>query len=71
MTAKARVEILFTVWAFSPPVKKWVPLMSGLNQQVALDEMIERQDRIRRSKFECRFAVRPDGKHPDDGRGTP
>ena len=66
----ARVEVLFTVWAKADKVKRWVPLMSGLIQQVALDEMIERQDRCRRTGYVCLFQIQPDGKKADERRGT-
>jgi hypothetical protein len=66
--AKARVEVLFTLWAKHDKMRSWSPLMTGLAQQVALDEMIERQDRLRRTGDSCQFRVRPDGQSPDERR---
>jgi hypothetical protein len=73
----ARVEVFFTLWAKHEKVNPawagfkhgWMPLMTGLHHQMALDEMITRQDRVRRSGQPCQFKVLPDGKQPDERRG--
>lgn len=64
--ARARREVRFTVWALNDRVRKWLPLDSGLSEQAAVEDMLERQDRVRRSGYATRFVVRPDGKKPDD-----
>lgn len=61
--------MLFTVYAKNTKVgPRWIPLLVGLPSQVAVEEMVERQDRVRRSGQPCRFAVRPDGEGPPDDR---
>jgi hypothetical protein len=62
----ARVEVRYTLWAKHDKMRSWSPLFTGLAQQHALDEMLARQDRIRRTGHDCRFRVLPDGKQPDE-----
>lgn len=57
-------EGTYVLWALHAKVKRWVPLFVGPQQELVA-EMIERQDRVRRSREPCRFVVRPEGIMPD------
>ena len=67
MARQGRVQkVRYTLWARnSKGPRHWLPLFRGLSEQVALEEMIERQDRVRRTGHPCRFQVKPDGERPD------
>ena len=56
----------WAVWCSHEKVKQgaWSVLLSGLSQGAAVDEMVHRQDRVRRSKQPCRFKVLPEGEQP-------
>jgi hypothetical protein len=54
----------FTIWALHRDVKKWLPLMSGLTGEEAVNEVWTRQDRLRRRDEPCRIITLPDGKTP-------
>lgn len=56
----------WTLWAFHDRVGRWGPLLSGLRHSVAVDELVERQDRVRRNGQPCRFKLLPDGEPPDE-----
>lgn len=62
----ATVEVLWSLWAKHAKVPRWVRLETGMKLQRATDEMIVRQDRVRRSGEPCRFKLLPDGKEPDE-----
>lgn len=53
-----------TLWAFHPAVKRWNPIITGMDPRLAVDEMVLRKDRVRRDKLPTRFALRPDGDGP-------
>jgi hypothetical protein len=55
----------WTLYAYHDKVKRWVPLFTGARHSIALDEMLTRQDRVRRSGEPCRFVMRPDGQRPN------
>jgi len=54
----------FVLWALNAKVKRWLPLIGGLNSQAAADEMSVRQGRVRRSGQPCVFKVLPEGAVP-------
>lgn len=56
---------MLSLWAFSPKVKRWVLLMPELRGQAAVDEMIARQDRVRRTGYDTVFKLLPPGEEPD------
>jgi hypothetical protein len=53
-----------TLWAYNPAVRRWTPLITGMDPRVAVDEMLIRKDRVRRNKAPTQFTVRPDGEPP-------
>jgi hypothetical protein len=56
---------VYVLWARNPRAgDRWLPIVK-LRGQAAADELIIRQDRIRRSKYECRFKLLPEGETPD------
>lgn len=52
------------LWAFVPRVGRWVLLIPDLDARAALDEKLLRQDRVRRSGLDCKFALLPVGEGP-------
>jgi len=56
----------FTLWVSHDKVRQgaWTVLLSGLTQRLATDEMLTRQDRVRRNGSPCRFKLLPDGETP-------
>jgi hypothetical protein len=56
----------WNLWVSHDKVKQgaWSVLLSGLSQGVAVDEMIVRRDRVRRSGQPCRFKALPEGELP-------
>jgi len=64
---KARVPVTYTVWAKHASVRSgWLPLFRGVSQERAVNEVVTRQDRVRRSGEPVRFTVAIDGKRPDE-----
>jgi len=60
----------WTLWAFNEKVGKWLALDSGLRHQRAIGEMVERQNRVRKSGHPCVFKLLPDGQTPDEGAAS-
>lgn len=56
----------WNVWVSHDKVRegKWSILLGGLTQHRAIDEMIVRADRVRRSGQPCRFRILPEGWEP-------
>lgn len=54
----------YTLWAYHDKVGRWVPLFTGARHSTAIDELVTRQDRVRRSGQPCRFRMLPDGEDP-------
>ena len=52
------------LWAYHDRVARWVPLLTGMRHSVAIDELVTRQDRVRRSKQPCKFRLLPEGELP-------
>lgn len=58
-----------TVWAKHEKVKRgWMPVITYSSAQAAIDDVVARQDRVRRSKEPVRFKVLPLGEEPTDAR---
>lgn len=57
----------YTLWAKHEKVKRgWMPMMDGLTEAVGVNELVARQDRVRRSGEPCRFKLLPDGEIPGE-----
>lgn len=63
---KARVPVLYTVWAKHPAVRDWIALVKGVSQERAVNEVVTRQDRDRRSGNGVKFTVTADGSRPGE-----
>lgn len=64
---RARVPVKYTLWAKHGNVRSgWLRLLTGLTQEQAVNEVVTRQDRVRRSGEPVRFTVAIDGKRPDE-----
>jgi hypothetical protein len=57
----------FTLWARHEKVNRgWLPLITGLDEKAGLDELVTRQDRVRRLGVPCKFRLLAAGRHPDE-----
>jgi hypothetical protein len=57
----------WTLWANNEKVKRgWLPIITGMRHSVAVDELITRQDRVRRSGEPCQFKIVEDGMPVDE-----
>ena len=63
---RSRSRTLYTVWGQTKGARGWLPLVGGLSEPVALAEVIERQDRVRRTGHQARFTIAVDGVRPDE-----
>ena len=63
---RSRPRTLYTVWGQTKGARGWLPLVSGLSQQVAVEELVQRQDRVRRAGYQTRFTISVDGVRPDE-----
>lgn len=53
------------LWAYHDKVKSWILLIENLRGQAAVDELIKRQDGVRRSGQPCKFKLLPVGREPE------
>ena len=62
---RRRTEPPQNLWALHEKVgRRWILLIPGLRGQAAVDELIARQDAVRRSGQPCRFKLLPEGEPP-------
>ena len=59
-------KLRWNLWTSHDKVKAghWSVLIPGLSQRKAVEEMVERQDRVRRSGQPVRFKALPEGEEP-------
>jgi len=51
--------------AWSPrAVDGWLPIVAGMRHSVAVAELVERQNRVRKTQTPCVFKLLPDGETP-------
>ena len=63
--AAATAMTTYTIFADHEKVKRgWLPLLTGLSQQAAAEELVARQDVVRRNGQPCKFKVLADGETP-------
>ena len=54
----------YDLWAYHERIGHWLLIVPGLRGQAANDELITRQDRVRRSGQPCTFRLLPTGQRP-------
>jgi hypothetical protein len=59
-----RTSDRYAVWAWAKGVNRWVCLFPDMAGHDAANEVVVRQDRLRRSGFETRILALPVGEDP-------